>query len=315
MPLSNTTTDAPHLSRIQVFLGGVHEANYDYVCKRLCERIDGLIACQFIDDNNQADISYDTDKLDQYALLTAIQRLGHPVQLVNSQSVQCQLRIEGMHCNSCVSNICGAILDLPGAADIQLTFLDKLATISYDPSILQLDEIIAEIEKLGFQVAISNAEQLGAATESSSSKFLERAFATQTSVYIAGNELELDAPKERYRARATSIKCECRHRVAQKDDVHADFLAMDDEIKFRQAKSTRRESRQASLPKEDHDNELETCYFTVLGMTCASCVDSIQRNLGKVEGTVMSDACLNSVILLSQGFIRCWSLFWPNVRK
>ena len=28
----------------------------------------------------------------------------------------------------------------------------------------------------------------------------------------------------------------------------------------------------------------ETCFLTVLGMTCASCVDSIQRNLSKVEG-------------------------------
>ena len=61
-----------------------------------------------------------------------------------------------MHCNSCVSNICGAVLDLPGAIDIQLTFRDKLATIIYDPRILELDDIINEIEKLGFQVAISN---------------------------------------------------------------------------------------------------------------------------------------------------------------
>lgn len=34
------------------------------------------------------------------------------------------------------------------------------------------------------------------------------------------------------------------------------------------------------------ETELETCHLTVLGMTCASCVDSIQRNLSKVEGTV-----------------------------
>jgi Cu+-exporting ATPase len=157
--MSSTSKENPRVSNIQIILGGIHEANRDYVSKRLCERIDGLISCEFIGDNNLVEISFDTHELDQYSLLSAIQRLGHPVQLVNSESVEAQLRIEGMHCNSCVSNICGAVLDLPGAIDIQLTFLDQLATITYDPSILHLDDIINEIEKLSFQVAISNVAQ------------------------------------------------------------------------------------------------------------------------------------------------------------
>ena len=62
------------------------------------------------------------------------------------------------------------------------------------------------------------------------------------------------------------------------------LLATNDEIKFQQTKITQRSSRQAPMSKPDNETDLETCYFTVLGMTCASCVDSIQRNLGKVEG-------------------------------
>lgn len=152
-------TEQAHISQIRILLGGVHEDNHDYISKRLCERINGLLSCKFIDDNNQVELSFDTNELTQYALLSQIQQLGHPVQSLNSEAVQAQLRIEGMHCNSCVSNICGAVLDLPGAIDIQLTFLDKLATIIYDPSILQLDDIISEIKKLNFQVAISNSPQ------------------------------------------------------------------------------------------------------------------------------------------------------------
>ena len=173
-----TTTEAANLTCIQVFLGGVHESNHDYVCKRLCERIDGLVSCQFVDDNNRVELSYDTNVLNQYALLTAIQRLGHPVQLVSSQSIQCQLRIEGMHCNSCVSNICGVVLDLPGALDIQLTFLDKLATIVYDPSILELNDIIDEIEKLSFQVAISSTAQVTPTMTDTSSMFSKKQLLT-----------------------------------------------------------------------------------------------------------------------------------------
>ncbi|CAF0904476.1 unnamed protein product [Adineta steineri] len=244
--IHNNTIDNSH---IQIFLGGIHEANREYVSKSLCERIDGLISCQFIDDNNQVDISYDTNKLDQYTLLTAIQRLGHPVQLINSETVQCQLRIEGMHCNSCVSNICGAVLDLPGAIDVQLTFLDKLATITYDPSILHLDDIITEIEKLSFQVAISNAVESRTITENDS--IHDQTIPTSSEINMI------------------------RTRSAE------------DETIFKRSKSVDRTSRHPSLSKQNDDTdetELETCYLNVLGMTCASCVDSIQRNLGKVEG-------------------------------
>ncbi|CAF4930548.1 unnamed protein product [Rotaria sp. Silwood1] len=226
MPLASA--EESHISHIRILLGGVHEANHEYVSKRLCEHIDGLISCKFIDDNNQAEISFDTNELDQYTLLSAIQRLGHPVKSINSDSVQAQLRIEGMHCNSCVSNICGAVLDLPGAIDVQLTFLDKLATIIYDPNILKLDEIIAEIEKLSFQVAISSAPH----------------------------------PKTTMDNNST----------------------IEDRVIPKQSKSNERASRNSQLSSNDDENELETCYFTVLGMTCASCVDSIQRNLSKVEG-------------------------------
>jgi hypothetical protein len=55
-------------------------------------------------------------------------------------------------------------MDLTGVIDIHLTFLDKLATIIYDPTIVELDEIIQEIEKLSFQVAISNAPQIKTTT-------------------------------------------------------------------------------------------------------------------------------------------------------
>ncbi|CAF4605423.1 unnamed protein product, partial [Rotaria magnacalcarata] len=50
-----------------------------------------------------------------------------------------------------------------------LTFLDKLATIIYDPSILQLDDIITEIEKLSFQVAVSSSSQPRTTTDNHSS--------------------------------------------------------------------------------------------------------------------------------------------------
>lgn len=35
---------------------------------------------------------------------------------------------------------------------------------------------------------------------------------------------------------------------------------------------------------EMEDDDLEKCFLTVMGMTCASCVSTIERNLMKMEG-------------------------------
>lgn len=149
--------EGQHVSRVRALLGGVHEANRDYISERLCNNVNGLIWCHFMDNDTQAEIIFDNRQLDQFTLLTAIQRLGHSIELLKSETVQTQLRIEGMHCTSCVSNISGTVLDLSGVIDIHLTLLDKLATVIYNSCAIQLDTIVAEIEKLGFQVAVSIA--------------------------------------------------------------------------------------------------------------------------------------------------------------
>ncbi|CAF4431429.1 unnamed protein product [Rotaria socialis] len=241
--MSSDCADQTQLSSIRLLLGGVHEDNHEYVIQRLCERIDGLLSCKFIDDNNQVELCFDTNKIAQYTLLSEIQRLGHPVQSLNSETVEAQLRIEGMHCNSCVSNICGAVLDMPGAIDIKLTFLDKLATIIYDPSMLQLDDIITEIEKLSFQVAVSSSSQPRTTTDNHSSYNQKFEISTESNQIRTTNEIVIEEP------------------------VY-----------------TRKATRNSTLLVGTDETELETCYFTVLGMTCASCVDSIQRNLSKVDG-------------------------------
>lgn len=35
---------------------------------------------------------------------------------------------------------------------------------------------------------------------------------------------------------------------------------------------------------DDDDEDLEKCFLHITGMTCSSCVSSIEKNLKKVEG-------------------------------
>jgi Cu+-exporting ATPase len=230
-----------NISTVRLLIEEIYEDNHEHITQKISKNADGILSCQFLHQNNEVLITFNKNLLDQYKILSSIEELGYSVELKDSESVQAQLRIEGMHCNSCVSNICDAILELNGAIDIQLTFLDKLAIIIYDPSLLQLNDIIDEIEKLSFQVAISNAPQI-------------------------------------------KIKNENNNRIHTTTTTNNLFLSVEDEIEIRQRKSTKKVNINSSLSIKDNKTEFKTCYFNVLGMTCASCVDNIQRNLSKIEG-------------------------------
>jgi len=153
-----------NISTVRLLIEEIYEDNHEHITQKISNHIDGILSCQFIHQNNEVLITFNKNLLDQYKILSSIEELGYSVELKDSESVQAQLRIEGMHCNSCVSNICDTVMDLTGVIDIHLTFLDKLATIIYDPTIVELNEIIQEIEKLSFQVAISNAPQIKTTT-------------------------------------------------------------------------------------------------------------------------------------------------------
>ena len=73
--MSASNASGAHVSHLEALLSGVHEANRVYVSNRLCRSIDGLLSCRFVnDDNNEVKLSFDTRRLDRFALLTAIQR-------------------------------------------------------------------------------------------------------------------------------------------------------------------------------------------------------------------------------------------------
>ncbi|CAF3953068.1 unnamed protein product [Rotaria sp. Silwood2] len=220
--------EAPHITRIEILLTGVHRLNHHYVSDRLYQGIQGLVSCRFmdIDDNDDSciELKYDSRNLSRFELLSIMYSLGYSAQIdsndtsLKSGIVVVQIRIEGMHCNSCVSNICATIGDLPGAIDIKLTFEEKIAVVTYDSRILSLAHIVTEIEKLGFKAAVSTDHY---EIEPSPSSELNN----------NRNELRRKPPA-----------------ITKKSDG------------------------------------IETCFIQVEGMTCTSCVDSIERNLSKVEG-------------------------------
>lgn len=67
-----------------------------------------------------------------------------------------RFKVQGMHCQSCATNIDWELEDLDGVADARTSLAAGLTEVSFDPAKLGPAELMAAIQKAGF-----SAEALG----------------------------------------------------------------------------------------------------------------------------------------------------------
>lgn len=66
-----------------------------------------------------------------------------------------QFKVSGMHCTSCAMNIEGELEDLRGVMKANVNFAKQLTHVEYDEKIVSSQQIIATIQKLGYEVNLS----------------------------------------------------------------------------------------------------------------------------------------------------------------
>lgn len=63
-----------------------------------------------------------------------------------------KLGVQGMTCGGCVASVTRVLKGTPGVADAQVTLQPAQATVTFDPSKVQLPALRAAIEGAGFDV-------------------------------------------------------------------------------------------------------------------------------------------------------------------
>lgn len=66
-----------------------------------------------------------------------------------------QFKVNGMHCTSCAMNIEGELEDLKGIIKANVNFAKQLTQVEYDEKVVTSQQIIATIQKLGYEVSQS----------------------------------------------------------------------------------------------------------------------------------------------------------------
>lgn len=66
------------------------------------------------------------------------------------------IKIEGMHCKSCVRSIKDKVSSLKGVKSVKVNLLDNNAIVEYNPDTITLEKIQIEIENLGYSTGLNS---------------------------------------------------------------------------------------------------------------------------------------------------------------
>ncbi|NWS97228.1 ATP7B ATPase, partial [Mionectes macconnelli] len=158
------------------------------------------------------------------------------------------IKINGMTCNSCAQSIEGTISKRQGVQQVAVSLAGSTGTIRYDPAVTNGEELRAAIEEMGFDASVLTGNSCICA------------FIQDTTT--AERRHQPDASKAAVQPRAP----EPPHQGCVLDAF-------------------------PDSPQLDGSNQLsgataEKCFLQITGMTCASCVSTIEKNLQKEDGIV-----------------------------
>ncbi|KAI8138697.1 hypothetical protein BJV82DRAFT_523026 [Fennellomyces sp. T-0311] len=195
------------------------------------------------------------------------------------------LPVEGMTCNSCVKSITNALNQLEGVQSVQVSLADKKATVDYDSSRLTPATIVETIEDCGFDVPMQH----------STTVLPVEGMTCQSCVKSITNALN-GLPG--LQSIDVSLSQEAATIVYDPSLVSRDALVTTiEECGFDVPISSNNGNSNKNAPGSSNivDNTIikvpagdqtVTTQFEVRGMTCASCVNSIERAVGVQPGIV-----------------------------
>jgi len=93
-------------------------------------------------------VKFDESKVSITQIIRAIENIGYGVVREKRDAI---IKIGGMTCASCVRTIETALRELPGMLDVKVNLATEKATVSYDPALVNMDDIQKTIEEFGYR--------------------------------------------------------------------------------------------------------------------------------------------------------------------
>jgi copper chaperone len=75
--------------------------------------------------------------------------------------VEAEFHIEGMHCDSCATDIKETLEETAGVRKADVTFKRRTAIVNFDDDVVQQSTLIKKIQDLGYTATLSGEPQSG----------------------------------------------------------------------------------------------------------------------------------------------------------
>uniref|UniRef100_A0A8B9I9T1 Copper-transporting ATPase 1 n=1 Tax=Anser brachyrhynchus TaxID=132585 RepID=A0A8B9I9T1_9AVES len=217
-------------------------------------------------------------------------------------------KIDGMHCNSCVFNIQSTISALPSVTNIVVSLEKKSAIVSYNPNLISVEVLRKAVEAVSpetFKVSLpdqyEHAALLSALASPLKSPHTALKDATQPLTQVVVINIEgmtcnscvqsiEGVISQKAGVKSINVSLANSNGTIEYDPLQTspeDLRSSIEDMGF-DASLSAKESRLIpvleSLNKARTITSVSKCYVQVTGMTCASCVANIERNLRREDG-------------------------------
>ncbi|GES76947.1 heavy metal translocating P-type ATPase [Rhizophagus clarus] len=203
-------------------------------------------------ENEEATITYDSHKLTKSVIIETIENCGYDVDPSLKNNIIITLPVKGMTCNSCVNSINSVLKSTDGVISVDVSLKDEQVKVEYDKMKITEDKIIEAIENCGYDVPKSSSST---SNTKSTSSLLPPKPTTSTSSSSSSS---------------SSIKnLDQSNLSSPRNPTNYDASTL------------------SSISTHNFDpNKLRVCKLSVHGMTCASCVHSIESVLKSENGII-----------------------------
>uniref|UniRef100_A0AAZ3SB51 Copper-transporting ATPase 2 n=1 Tax=Oncorhynchus tshawytscha TaxID=74940 RepID=A0AAZ3SB51_ONCTS len=288
------------LSRAVFQLSGLTPKSSIQAIESHVASLKGVVSVNFSVASGLAQVDYNASSISTRELSLEIQAMGYGVSLT-------RIRVKGMTCQSCVRSIEGRIGTLPGVLHIKVSLSDQEAVVQFQPHTVTSEEVKEQIENMGFGATLTNKDtsiDCGQGETPVSSSILDSL--TRTSVIgIVG--MTCNSCVQSIEGKISEMTGVCSIVVSLKEEqgtvTFDPSLTQPEELRaaiedmgfdasligisFGSTKaSINGSSGSAKMATAGEEGKVQKCFIRVTGMTCASCVANIEKNLVKHRGVI-----------------------------
>uniref|UniRef100_UPI0037E894B5 copper-transporting ATPase 2 n=1 Tax=Semicossyphus pulcher TaxID=241346 RepID=UPI0037E894B5 len=300
-------------SRATFRLRGLSPEHHTQAIESRILSLNGVLAASLALPNSLAKVDFDTSVITTKEIALEFQTMGFNVESA------VRIRVDGMHCQSCVQSIEGRIGVLPGVSHIQVILQDGVAMIVHQPLLVSQQELRDNIEDMGFDAALLGDNPPGlditlwqrdtltgtvwivGMTCNSCVQSIEGRISQMTGVKSISVSLKEEKGTITFDPSLTELE---KLRVAIEDmgfDASLEGnekrlltilmvnLRLSGPFELPDLQSQNKEgisNGAASQAASGSEIKVQKCFICVTGMTCASCVANIEKNLLKHTGII-----------------------------